>query len=31
ILICVTHSRELAVLFPQHQRLRDGSLVTETA
>jgi len=31
ILICVTHSRELAILFPQHQRLRDGSLVTETA
>ncbi|MCA9021425.1 MAG: ATP-binding cassette domain-containing protein, partial [Planctomycetaceae bacterium] len=31
VLICVTHSRELAVLFPQHQRLRDGSLVTETA
>ncbi len=31
VLICVTHSRELAALFPQHQRLRDGSLVTETA
>ncbi|MEQ8633799.1 ABC transporter ATP-binding protein [Gimesia maris] len=31
VLICVTHSRELADLFPQHQRLRDGSLVTETA
>ena len=31
VLICVTHSRELATLFPQHQRLRDGSLVTETA
>ena len=31
VLICVTHSRELAALFPQHQRLRDGLLVTETA
>lgn len=29
ILICVTHSSELAGLFPQHQRLRDGLLVTE--
>lgn len=29
ILICVTHSTELATLFPQHQRLRDGLLVTE--
>lgn len=29
VLICVTHSTELAVLFPQHQRLRDGLLVTE--
>jgi len=31
ILICVTHSSELAALFPQHQRLRDGLLVTESA
>lgn len=30
ILICVTHSSELAALFPQHQRLRDGLLVTES-
>ncbi|QDT30152.1 Lipoprotein-releasing system ATP-binding protein LolD [Gimesia panareensis] len=30
ILICVTHSSELAALFPQHQRLRDGQLVTES-
>lgn len=30
ILICVTHSSELAGLFPQHQRLRDGLLVTES-
>ncbi|MFH1303162.1 MAG: ABC transporter ATP-binding protein [Planctomycetota bacterium] len=31
VLICVTHSRELAALFPTHQGLRDGLLVTETA
>ncbi|MCH9655558.1 MAG: ABC transporter ATP-binding protein [Planctomycetes bacterium] len=31
VLICVTHSRELAALFPKHQELRDGLLVSETA
>ncbi|QDU07020.1 ABC transporter ATP-binding protein [Gimesia aquarii] len=30
ILICVTHSRELATLFPKHLELRDGLLVSET-
>ncbi|MCH7688899.1 MAG: ABC transporter ATP-binding protein, partial [Planctomycetes bacterium] len=27
ILICVTHSTELADRFPTHQELRDGKLV----
>ncbi len=31
ILICVTHSRELADLFPQHQELKDGLLTTDIA
>ena len=31
ILICVTHSSDLAALFPRHQGLRDGLLVAETA
>tara|TARA_R110002111_G_scaffold254461_2_gene320106 strand:- start:9570 stop:10262 length:693 start_codon:yes stop_codon:yes gene_type:complete len=31
VLICVTHSSDLAALFPKHQGLRDGLLVTETA
>ncbi|QDT95011.1 ABC transporter ATP-binding protein [Gimesia aquarii] len=30
ILICVTHSRELATLFPKHLELRDGLLVSKT-
>lgn len=30
ILICVTHSQELAALFPKHQELRDGLLVSGT-
>ncbi|MFK7776531.1 MAG: ABC transporter ATP-binding protein [Gimesia sp.] len=29
VLICVTHSRELAALFPKHQELRDGLLTTD--
>ncbi len=28
LLICVTHSQELAVQFPQHRELLDGKLVT---
>jgi len=31
ILICVTHSRELAALFPKHQELRDGLLTNDIA
>tara|TARA_R110002095_G_scaffold174865_1_gene152255 strand:+ start:1522 stop:2214 length:693 start_codon:yes stop_codon:yes gene_type:complete len=31
VLICVTHSSDLAALFPRHQGLRDGLLVAETA
>ncbi|MCA9117818.1 MAG: ATP-binding cassette domain-containing protein, partial [Planctomycetaceae bacterium] len=27
LLICVTHSRELAARFPQHRELEDGRLV----